>query len=123
MGKKDKIPHKKVKGEKLRYKSVSLPISLAEDLAILRECYEDVWFPINEENGQRKQRKTVSYEKVFERLLSKSGLGHVDPDVYDAYIKSLRARRVYNEVVKIATPLKENNALIEQENLQNTGRN
>lgn len=103
MGKTDKISHKKVKGEKMEYRSVSLPTSLVEDLAILRECYEDTWFPVKEEEGPRKKRKAVSYEKVFERLLSKSGLGHVDPDVYQEFIEVRKTRKKFLEVVKLST--------------------
>ena len=103
MSKTDKIKHKKVKGERMEYRSISLPTSLAEDLAILRECYEDVWFPVKEEEGPRKKRKAVSYEKVFERLLSKSGLGHVDPDVYQEYLEVRKTRKEFPDVVKRAT--------------------
>ena len=103
MGKTDKISHKKVKGEKMEYRSVSLPTSLVEDLAILRECYEDTWFPVKEEDGSRKKRKAVSYEKVFERLLSKSGLGHVDPDVYQEFVQVRKTRKKFLEVVKLST--------------------
>lgn len=103
MGKTDKIKHKKVKGEKMEYRSVSLPTSLVEDLAILRECYEDIWFPVKAEEGPRKKRKAVSYEKVFERLLSKSGLGHVDPDVYQEFIEVRKTRKEFPEVVKLST--------------------
>ena len=103
MSKTDKIKHKKVKGERMEYRSISLPTSLAEDLAILRECYEDVWFPVKEEEGPRKKRKAVSYEKVFERLLSKSGLGHVDPDVYQEYLEVRKTRKEFHDVVKRAT--------------------
>lgn len=103
MGKTDKIKHKKVKGEKMEYRSISLPTSLVEDLAILRECYEDTWFPVKEEEGHRKKRKAVSYEKVFERLLSKSGLGHVDSKVYDNFIEARKTRKEFPEVVKVAT--------------------
>ena len=103
MGKTDKISHKKVKGEKMEYRSVSLPTSLVEDLAILRECYEDTWFPVKEEDGPRKKRKAVSYEKVFERILSKSGLGHVDPDVYQEFIEVRKTRKSFPDVVKRST--------------------
>ena len=103
MGKTDKIKHKKVKGEKREYRSVSLPTSLVEDLAILRECYEDTWFPMKEEEGPRKKRKAVSYEKVFERLLSKSGLGHVDPDVYQEFVQVRKTRKEFPKVVKRQT--------------------
>lgn len=103
MGKTDKISHKKVKGEKMEYRSVSLPTSLVEDLAILRECYEDTWFPVKEEDGPRKKRKAVSYEKVFARLLSKSGLGHVDPDVYQEFIEVRKTRKSFPDVVKLST--------------------
>lgn len=103
MGKTNKIKHKKVKGEKMEYRSVSLPTSLVEDLSILRECYEDTWFPVKEAEGQRKKRKAVSYEKVFERLLSKSGLGHVDPDVYQEFIEVRKTRKKFMEVVKLST--------------------
>ncbi len=103
MGKMDKISHKKVKGEKMEYRSVSLPTSLVEDLAILRECYEDTWFPVKEEDSPRKKRKAVSYEKVFERLLSKSGLGHVDPDVYQEFIEVRKTRKSFPDVVKRST--------------------
>lgn len=103
MGKTDKIKHKKVKGEKMEYRSLSLPTSLVEDLAILRECYEDTWFPVKEEEGPRKKRKAVSYEKVFERLLSKSGLGHVDSKVYDNFIEARKTRKKFPDVVKRST--------------------
>ena len=103
MGKTDKIKHKKVKGEKMEYRSISLPTSLVEDLAILRECYEDTWFPVKEEEGPRKKRKAVSYEKVFERLLSKSGLGHVDSNVYKKFIEARKTRKKFPDVVKRST--------------------
>lgn len=103
MAKSDKIIHKKVKGERMEFRSVSLPTSLAEDLAILRECYEDIWFPLKEEEGLRKKRKAVSYEKVFERLLSKSGLGHVDPDVYQEFVTIRKTRKEFPKVVKRQT--------------------
>lgn len=103
MGKTDKIKHKKVKGEKMEYRSISLPTSLVEDLAILRECYEDEWFPVKEEEGPRKKRKAVSYEKVFERLLSKSGLGHVDSEVYKKFVEARKTRKKFPDVVKRST--------------------
>ena len=103
MGKTDKIKHKKVKGERLMYKSISLLPPVAEDLAILRECYEDTWFPLKGEDVPKKRRQAVSYEKVFERLLSKSGLGHVDPDVYKVFMEVRKTRKEFPEVVKVAT--------------------
>ncbi|MBQ6199061.1 MAG: hypothetical protein IJK44_07510 [Bacteroidales bacterium] len=78
MSKKDKIYHKKVKGTEMVFSTLSLPASLVEDLRILKQTYEKVW-----SEGGKKER--VTYEKILERLLSKSGLGHVDPDVYILY--------------------------------------
>ncbi len=96
MAKKDKIQHKKVKGREMVYKTISLPVSLIEDLKILKDVYEDVWT-----EGTEKER--VTYEKIFERLLSKSGLGHVDPDVYAEYLAARESRKQFNEVVTRAT--------------------
>ncbi len=77
MSKKDKIYHKKVKGTEMVFSTLSLPASLVEELKILKRSYEIVWG----EGGKYR----VTYEKIFERLLSKSGLGHVDPDVWSAF--------------------------------------
>lgn len=97
MGKKDKIPHKKVKGTEMVYRSVSLPASLVEDLKLLKDSYEDAW---KEDEGERER---VTYEKIFERLLSKSGLGHVDPDVYSKFKTAKETRKEFPAVVTRAT--------------------
>lgn len=97
MGKKDKIPHKKVKGTEMVYRSISLPASLVEDLKLLKDSYEDAW---KEDEGEKER---VTYEKIFERLLSKSGLGHVDPDVYKAFVKAKSTRKEFPAVVTRAT--------------------
>lgn len=96
MGKKDKIHHKKVKGTEMVFRSLSLPASLVEDLKLLKNSYEGIW----KAEGKRKR---VTYEKIFERLLSKSGLGHVDPDVYVEYTAARESRKKLPEVVKRAT--------------------
>lgn len=96
MGKKDKKVHSKVKGTEMVFSSLSLPASLVEDLKLLRDCYEETW----KEGGERER---VTYEKVFERLLSKSGLGHVDPDVYKEFLAARETRKKLPEVVTRAT--------------------
>ena len=78
------------------YSTVSLPASLVEDMKLLKESYEEIW----KAEGKRKR---VTYEKIFERLLSKSGLGHVDPDVYVEYTAARESRKKLPEVVKRAT--------------------
>ena len=97
MGKKDKILHKKVKGTEMVYRSVSLPASLVEDLKLLKDSYEDAW---KEDEGEKER---VTYEKIFERLLSKSGLGHVDPDVYSKFKTAKETRKEFPAVVTRAT--------------------
>ena len=97
MGKKDKIPHKKVKGTEMVYRSISLPASLVEDLKLLKDSYEDAW---KEDEGEKER---VTYEKIFERLLSKSGLGHVDPDVYSKFKTAKETRKEFPAVVTRAT--------------------
>ena len=96
MPKKDKIIHPKEKGKTMVYSTVSLPASLVEDMKLLKESYEEIW----KAEGKRKR---VTYEKIFERLLSKSGLGHVDPDVYVEYTAARESRKKLPEVVKRAT--------------------
>lgn len=96
MSKKDKIQHKKVKGTEMVYRSFSLPASLIEDLKLLKDSYEETW----KEGGKRER---VTYEKIFERLLSKSGLGHVDPDVYQEFIVVRKTRKEFPDVVKRST--------------------
>ena len=96
MGKKDKKVHSKIKGTEMVFSSLSLPASLVEDLKLLRDCYEETW----KEGGERER---VTYEKVFERLLSKSGLGHVDPDVYKEFMSARETRKKLPEVVTRAT--------------------
>ena len=96
MAKKDNIPHKKVKGTEMVFRSLSLPTALVENLKLLRKTYEDTWYP-------QGKKKRVTYEKVLERLLSKSGLGHVDPDVYAAYLAARGSRTEYTDVVTRAT--------------------
>ena len=97
MSKKDKIQHKKVKGTEMVYRSFSLPASLIEDLKLLKDSYEEAW---KEDEGEKER---VTYEKIFERLLSKSGLGHVDPDVYDEFKKAKETRKEFPAVVTRAT--------------------
>ena len=109
MAKKDIIPHEKKKGSEMVFRSLSLPGALIEDLKLLRYCYEKTWYKEGE-------RKRVTYEKVFERLLSKSGLGHVDPDVFEQFIMAMKnrpespkvmKRKTRKRVKKIATTTKE----------------
>lgn len=97
MSKKDKIQHKKVKGTEMVYRSFSLPASLIEDLKLLKDSYEETW---KEDEGVKER---VTYEKIFERLLSKSGLGHVDPDVYEEFVKAKETRKEFPAVVTRAT--------------------
>ena len=97
MGKKDKIPHKKVKGTEMVYRSISLPASLVEDFKLLKDSYEDAW---KDDEGEKER---VTYEKIFERLLSKSGLGHVDPDVYSKFKTAKETRKEFPAVVTRAT--------------------
>lgn len=97
MSKKDKIQHKKVKGTEMVYRSISLPASLIEDLKLLKDSYEEAW---KEDEGEKER---VTYEKIFERLLSKSGLGHVDPDVYNEFIAAKKTRKEFPGVVTRAT--------------------
>jgi len=96
MNKKEKITHPKVKGKTMVYSTVSLPASLVEDLKLLKEAYQDVW------KGEG-ERERVTYEKIFERLLSKSGLGHVDPDVYLEFTAARETRKQFPAVVTRAT--------------------
>lgn len=96
MSKKDKIQHRKVKGTEMVFRSISLPASLVEDLKLLKEAYEETW----KEGGKRER---VTYEKIFERLLSRSGLGHVDPDVYAEFLKVRETRKEFGDVVTRAT--------------------
>lgn len=97
MSKKDKIQHRKVKGTEMVYRSFSLPASLIEDLKLLKDSYEETW---KEDEGVKER---VTYEKIFERLLSKSGLGHVDPDVYEEFVKAKETRKAFPAVVTRAT--------------------
>lgn len=76
------------------FRSISLPASLIEDLKLLKESFEVIWY-------DKKERAT--YEKIFERLLSKSGLGHVDPDVYEEFVKAKETRKEFPTVVTRAT--------------------
>ena len=96
MAKKDKITHKKVKGTEMVFRSLSLPAALVEDLKLLRDSYEAAWY-------QGENRERVTYEKVFERILSKSGLGHIDPDVYETFTAAKKARKEFSYVVTRAT--------------------
>lgn len=96
MGKKDKIIHPKVKGTEMVFRSISLPASLVEDLKLLKESFENVWY-----KGGEKER--VTYEKIFERLLSKSVLGRVEPDVYNEFISAKETRKAFPAVVTRAT--------------------
>ena len=89
MAKKDKITHKKVKGIELEYHTISYTTPVYEDLKLLLSCYLKTW------HGDGAPKRAVTYEKVFERLLSKSGLGHVDPDVYAAFIEAKGKRTEY----------------------------
>ena len=65
MGKKDKIIHPKVRGTEMVFRTISLPVSLIEDLKILKDSYQEAW---KEDEGERER---VTYEKIFERLLSR----------------------------------------------------
>lgn len=96
MSKKEKINHPKEKGKTMVYSTVSLPASMVEDLKLLKEAYEETW------RGEG-ERERVTYEKIFERLLSRSGLGHVDPDVYAEFTATRESRKKFPEVVKKAT--------------------
>ena len=96
MGKKDKIIHPKVKGTEMVFRSISLPASLVEDLKLLKESFQKVWY-----KGGKKER--VTYEKIFERLLSKSVLGRVESDVYDEFKKAKETRKEFPAVVTRAT--------------------
>lgn len=96
MGKKDKIIHPKVKGTEMVFRSISLPASLVEDLKLLKESFEKVWY-----KGGEKER--VTYEKIFERLLSKSVLGRVESDVYEEFKKAKETRKEFPAVVTRAT--------------------
>lgn len=96
MGKKDKIIHPKVKGTEMVFRSISLPASLVEDLKLLKESFEKVWY-----KGGEKER--VTYEKIFERLLSKSVLGRVESDVYKEFIAAKETRKEFPAVVTRAT--------------------
>lgn len=97
MGKKDKIIHPKVRGTEMVFRTISLPVSLIEDLKILKDSYQEAW---KEDEGERER---VTYEKIFERLLSRSGLGHVDPDVYEEFVKAKSSRKELPAVVTRAT--------------------
>ena len=97
MGKKDKIIHPKVRGTEMVFHTISLPVSLIEDLKILKDSYQEAW---KEDEGERER---VTYEKIFERLLSRSGLGHVDPDVYEEFVKAKSSRKELPAVVTRAT--------------------
>ena len=96
MGKKDDIKHPKVKGTEMVFRSVSLPASLVEDLQLLKESFEIAWYA-------EEPRKRVTYEKIFERLLSNSGLGHVEPKVYTEFMKAKETRKEFPAVVTRAT--------------------
>lgn len=96
MGKKDDIKHPKVKGTEMVFRSVSLPASLVEDLQLLKESFEIAWYA-------KEPRKRVTYEKIFERLLSNSGLGHVEPKVYTEFMKAKETRKEFPAVVTRAT--------------------
>ncbi len=96
MGKKDDIKHPKVKGTEMVFRSVSLPASLVEDLQLLKESFEIAWYA-------EEPRKRVTYEKIFERLLSNSGLGHVEPKVYSEFMKAKETRKEFPAVVTRAT--------------------
>ena len=96
MPKKEKIKHPKEKGKTMVYSTISLPASLVEDFRLLKESYELTWM----EEGERER---VTYEKIFERLLSRSGLGHVDPDVYAEFTAARESRKKFPEVVKRST--------------------
>lgn len=97
MGKKDKIVHKKVKGSVMEFRSVSLPAGLVEDLKLVRDCYRMKWY------GEDGPPGAVSYEKVFERLLSRSGFGHVDPEVFEEFIALKNSRNDFGKVVTSPT--------------------
>lgn len=96
MAKKDRIIHKKVKGTEMVFRSISLPASLVEDLKLLKESFENTWFNEN-------SRERVTYEKIFQRLLSNSGLGHVEPEVYAEFQRAKESRKKSPAVVTRAT--------------------
>lgn len=96
MANKDRIIHKKVKGTEMVFRSLSLPASLVEDLQLLKECFENTWF--NEDSRER-----VTYEKIFQILLSNSGLGHVEPEVYAEFQRAKEFRKKSPAVVTRAT--------------------
>ena len=96
MGKKDKIIHPKVKGTEMVFRSISLPASLIEDLKLLKESFEKAWY----EDGKRER---VTYEKIFDRLLSKAVLGRVEPKVYEEFKNAKETRKEFPAVVTRAT--------------------
>lgn len=75
MRSKKKVIHAKRKGHRIRYTTISIPQDFADELRRLKDVYANVW-------GER-----VSYESILSRLLSRTGLGSVDPDVYAMFIK------------------------------------
>lgn len=75
MRSKKKVIHAKRKGQRIRYTTISIPQGFALELRRLKDVYANVW-------GER-----VSYESILSRLLSRTGLGSVDPDVYARFIK------------------------------------
>ena len=70
--------HYRVEGEEMIMDNIVLPANVVEDLRALRNSYQRVWF----ENDDNPRKHDVTYEKVFERLISASALGHLDPDVW-----------------------------------------
>lgn len=75
MRNKKKVIHAKRKGQRILYTTISIPLDFAIELRRLKDVYANVW-------GER-----VSYESILSRLLSRTGLGSVDPDVYAWFIK------------------------------------
>ena len=75
MRSKKKVIHAKRKGQRIRYTTISIPQDFSFELRRLKDIYSDVW-------GER-----VSYETILSRLLSRTGLGSVDPDVYARFVK------------------------------------
>lgn len=75
MRSKKKVIHAKRIGHRIRYTTISIPQDFSIELRRLKDIYSDVW-------GER-----VSYETILSRLLSRTGLGSVDPNVYARFIK------------------------------------
>ena len=84
MRSKKKVIHAKRKGQRIRYTTISIPQDFSFELRRLKDIYSDVW-------GER-----VSYETILSRLLSRTGLGSVDPDVYARFIKEKEPQATFS---------------------------